>query len=284
MCLISILEFLNHKVFICWTHVNHFTYLPFVLYLRPSHWLSSLLGSVQSKLPLYPIPIHRPHFNTMSMLSRSTLSRTNLCLFHNSFAKENSYFEKRLEVLGKMGTVLPFGGKFSTPFLLFTFLDDQAAPQLHMCRQSSPRCRVTPSPPPPPPQGHFLKADFGPFYLAISRNPSYVQAKQSAVSCDPPLPLPPPPRRRDKWSQDSMHPPRWASFCLSTSRPILKSSNSHFQSSFQSIPKKHPNSKLIFIYIILKSECTQITLILCYCLYWILKKTSFNQKKPNWIF
>ena len=65
MCLISILVFLNHKVFICWTHVNHFTYLPFVLYLRPSHWLSSLLGSVQSKLPLYPIPIHRPHYSIL---------------------------------------------------------------------------------------------------------------------------------------------------------------------------------------------------------------------------
>ena len=151
MCLISILVFLNHKVFICWTHVNHFTYLPFVLYLRPSHWLNSLLGSVQSKLLPNPNTIlcqcfPGPHYHGI---------QTNLCLFHNSFAKENSCFEKRLEILGKMGTILPFGGKFSTSFLLFTPLDDQAAPQLHMCRQSSQRCRVTPSPPSPP-SGGFL--------------------------------------------------------------------------------------------------------------------------------
>ena len=66
----------------------------------------------------------------------------------------------------------------------------------------------------------------------------------------------------------------------------LQSSNPQihiFNPVFQSIPKKHPNS-LIFIYMILKSECTQITLILSYCLYWILKKTPFNQKKQTGFF
>ena len=124
---------------LCFTSDPHIGSAPF--------WAASKVNSrsTQSQYIYLTSPLCQcfpgPHYHGI---------QTNHCLFHNSFAKENSCFEKRLEVLGKMGTVLPFGGKFSTSFLLFTPLDDQAAPQLHMCRQSSPRCRVTPSPPPPP--------------------------------------------------------------------------------------------------------------------------------------